>query len=252
MREFFGRIQEYAGLAREAIMPNEKIRYVNYFLTHACNQNCGFCRAKNQIVKVMTREERREGFRRLRLLTSKHPIMSIIGGEPTLLSNLLIEAIMDAKEFGFMVSLVTNAYGLDKDESLIDELAKTGLNYLAISVDCDNKSQRTNLDSALRHLSKARKLGIVPAVNTVLTRQTNTDIFKQFANEVIKNNIFISPLICSPCVPGGSFSNAPPEFVPTNQQFREIVPWLMKKKLTTGLVTSSFGYLNQMLHMGQK
>lgn len=251
MLELLGRFQEYVGLAREAIKP-EKVRYVNYFLTHACNRNCSFCRTKDQKVKVMTREERRESFRRLRLLTNKHPVMSIIGGEPTLFPDLLIEAIMDAKEFGFIVSLVTNAYGLDKDEGLVDRLAVAGLDYLAISVDCDNESQRTDLDSALSHLSHARKLGIIPAVNTVLTRNTSTNTFKQFASKVIENNIFISPLICSPCVPAGSFSNAPPELVPTNRQFREIIPWLMRKKLTTGLVTSSFGYLNLMLHMGQK
>lgn len=179
MPELFGRIHKYAEMAREAVAP-EGIRYINYYLSHACNENCSFCRTRDQKIKMMTREERCEAFRRLRLFTDKHPVISIIGGEPTLLPDFLIEAIEDAKK-------------------------AAGLDYLAISVDCNDVSSRTDSDSALKHLGHARKLGIIPAVNTVITRNTNTNTFKQFASEVMKNDIFVSLLVCSPCVPIANF-----------------------------------------------
>lgn len=199
----------------------------------------------------MKPDERKEALRRLRTLSSSQAMISIIGGEPTLRPDFLVDAIKDAADAGFFVSAVSNGWGLTDD--LIARLSDAGLSYLAVSVDSDRTSPKRNLERAIERLGAAKQYGIVPVVNSVITSETDIADFKAFAGTIIDNGIFISPLTCSPKVPGGAFSNASRDAVPSRRQLRELVPWLAMKKITTGRVASSFGYLWTLynLHPGQ-
>lgn len=176
--------------------------------------------------------------------------MSIIGGEPTLHPQLLLEAVEDASEFGFHVSVVSNGFGLNED--LLVRLKDAGMERLGLSVDTEEVSARIDREKAYRLLGVAKSLGIIPTVNTVFTRNSDITTFKQFAEEVIDQGFFFNFLVCNPAVSGGAFSGAPPELVPTKGQIMEIVPWLMWKKVTTGFVENPLVNLYTFMHLSSQ
>jgi len=196
----------------------------------------------------MDRDQRREALGRLRRLCVKQPVISVFGGEPTLTPGLLLEAVSDAASLGYLVNVVTNGSGLSPD--LIRRLGSAGLYYLAISVDCDDDTEKSDLQQALDLHKVAKRQGIIPVVNAVVTRRTSPVAMKRLVTSVINAGYLFSPLMCSPEIPGGSFSGAQPDSIPTAQQLRGIIPWLAWRKLTTGRVTSSFGYLWAMYRSG--
>lgn len=235
---------------RNAFFPRPgQLRYINWYLQHGCDLNCFYCKVPKQRIKVMNRPQRKEALDKLRQLSVDNLMLSIIGGETTLNPDLLVEAIQDATEAGFFVSAVTNGWGLTPD--LLEEMAKAGLRYLAFSVDCDEGLDKTpNLEKALGLLSYARKKGIVPVVNAVITNRTNGSMFRLFASMIIEKGFLINPLACSPEVLDGAFSSAAPDTVPTTKQLREIILWLAWKKLVTGRIATGFGYLWTLFHSG--
>lgn len=237
-------------LARTVICPPAwRLRFINFCLYHACDLDCSFCKVPKQKVKTMPPEIRKEAFRRLALLAAPVCKMSILGGEPTLRPQLLLEAVEDAAIAGFLPNVVSNGYALTED--LIRDLARAGLDHLAISVDVEAKGAlRANLDKALSLLQVARSWGIAPVINVLVSRSTDVEQLKHFCQKVFDAKCFISLLVMSPNV-GGMFSSASQDDVPTNEQLREIVGWLKKKKAANGLTTSTFGYLNILSEIGQ-
>lgn len=229
--------------------PNGKLRSISYCLYHGCNLagQCTFCQVPFHKVidpssgkeKIMTRLERQECLRRLRLVSVPGALINVLGGEPTLRPELLLEAVEDAASFGFLVNVVTNGYALTPE--LIVKLARAGLHHLAISVDCDG-GPRHELDKALKLHQSTIANGIIPVINVIVGSDTDPGDLKDFCQKVFGKKCFISLLVMSPSV-GGMFSNADTSAVPSNQQLREIVQWLAWKKAVTGLVTSSFSYL---------
>lgn len=242
--EFF----KHLDAVKSAIAPTEKLRYINWYIQHGCDLDCFYCKVPKQKVGIMTPDERVEALTKIRPLFDKKPMISIIGGEPTLRPEFLIENVQAAHNAGFLVNLVSNGWGLTPD--LINRLAEAGLQYLAISVDCDAGAEKSNLAKALELHKTTREQGIIPVINTVITRNTKPDDFKNFTHQVITAGSFISPLVCSPEVPEGVFSSAARDAVPTQAQLREIVPWLAWQKIKTGRVTVTFSYLWTLFNMG--
>ena len=174
----------------------EKLRFVNWYLQHGCDLDCYFCKVPKQKTKIMNPKQRREALAKLRSISQDGAAMlSIFGGETTLKPENFVGAVKDASKAGFFVDAITNGWGLT--EKLIQQLSEAGLSYLAYSIDSDPKSPKRDLEKAMHFLSVARDFGIIPVVNTVLTRGTNLDDFKNLAKTVINSNIFLSLLICS-------------------------------------------------------
>jgi len=197
----------------------------------------------------MSASQRGEAFRRLKLMSAPACKMSILGGEPTLQPQLILEAVADAASAGFLVNVVTNGYALT--ERLIIQLGNAGLDHLAVSVDVPQPGAlRTDLEKALTLLQVARRQGITPVINVLVGSKTDLKALKAFCQQVFDAGCFVSLLAMSPNV-GGMFSSASREEVPTNGQLREIVRWLKRKKAFTGLATSTFGYLNVLSEIGQ-
>ena len=186
----------YRSVIFETIFPSKGLRFINWYMQHGCDLDCYYCKVPKQRVGLMDREDRRDARKKVRKLCSKQPVISILGGEPTLRPDFLIEAIEDATRIGFLVYVVSNGWGLTPD--LIGRLASAGLQCLSISVDCDEDAVKSNLDKALFLQSHSRKHGIQPVINTVLTRKTNLRIFKQFVTRIINASCFVNPLMCSP------------------------------------------------------
>jgi MoaA/NifB/PqqE/SkfB family radical SAM enzyme len=234
---------------KAALVPEPgRLRFVNWYLHHECNLNCGYCRCPRHPTTIMSTEQRGQALVRLRQLASREAILSIIGGEPTLRPELLLEAVSNASELGFSVSMVSNGYQLNS--ALLEQLSHAGLGYLAVSVDCNTGALKRDLDGALAHLAVAKRLGIVPVINTTVTRAVDYSTFRLFVRTVVGEGYFVHPLVCSPKVPGGAFSNSPEHWVPTNRLLRQIVPWLWWQKLTTGRITAAFPYLSRLPGLG--
>ncbi len=238
----------YSGAIKGAIFPSNEIRFINWYLQHGCDLACYYCKVPKQNVGIMPREERNEVLQKVRPLCSAQPIISLLGGEPTLRPDFLIEAVTDASNAGFLVNVVSNGWGLTPE--LIKRLGNAGLHYLGISVDSDDGALKSNLAKALSLHETTKESGILPVINTVITSNTQPETFKKFVSEVIQAGCFISPLACSPEVPGGAFSSAKKDSVPTLAQLQELIPWLAWKKLTTGLVTADLGYLWKLYNSG--
>jgi MoaA/NifB/PqqE/SkfB family radical SAM enzyme len=241
-------VRNHVGALEESLFPRSELRFVNWYLQHGCDLDCFYCKVPKQRVGVMNRQDRMEVLNKVRKLCSKEPIISLLGGEPTLRPDFLVEAVRDSANAGFLVNVVSNGWGLTPE--LISRLGKAGLHYLGISVDCDEDSIKSNLGKALELHDVSKRYGIIPVINTVITRNTEGANFKKFANNIIDNGCFISPIACSPEVPDGVFSNASIESVPTHNQLKELATWLAWKKLSTGLVSASFSYLWALYNSG--
>ncbi|OGD08824.1 hypothetical protein A2397_05260 [Candidatus Amesbacteria bacterium RIFOXYB1_FULL_44_23] len=241
-------LASYSESIKGAIFPSNELRFVNWYLQHGCDLDCSYCKVPKQKIGIMSQGDRDSVLLKIRSLSSKQPIISLLGGELTLRPDFLVEAVTDAANVGFLVNVVSNGWGLTPD--LIKKLSAAGLHYLGISVDSDENSLKQNLEKALSLHRTTREIGILPVINTVITKETDPDTFINFATRVINTGCFISPLACSPEVPGGVFSSASIDSVPTQEQLKEIVPWLAMKKLTTGLVTSNLGYLWTLYNTG--
>lgn len=233
---------QYNRAIKEALIPpKDKLRFVNWYIQHGCDLDCYYCKVPKQRVGLMSDDERTEALTKLRSLCSAKPILTLIGGEPTLRPDYLVETVETANQFGFWVNTVTNGWGLTPE--LIKQLGQAGLRYLAISVDSDSNAPKTDLARALNFHAITKQNWIMPVINTVITRRTNGDTFKNFSKTILNEGCFLSPGLCSPGVPGGAFSNASAESVPTNEQLETIIPWLAWQKFKTGLIATSYGYL---------
>lgn len=243
------RIRENWPQIKALIAPEEaersSIRFVNFCIDHRCNLGCVYCKVAKQNIPPMEEIERPEAFRRLKGICSDEAVLSIVGGEPSRRPAFLVRVITDATNAGFYVNLTTNGFKVDKNliENLGEIRGPNGqyLRQIAISVDTDGP--KNDLPKALGILSMVKEQGIWPVVNTVISAHTDINSFRKLADEVINHGFFIVPQIVSPEIKGGAFSSADFDEIPTKRQIREFMPYLLKKKYTTGQVITSFGYL---------
>ena len=78
----------------------------NYYLTYRCNATCGFCDIWERPSPYVTLDNARANLRDLKKLGVR--IIDFTGGEP-LLHRQLPDLLREAKQFGFITTLITNA-----------------------------------------------------------------------------------------------------------------------------------------------
>lgn len=240
--------RQHFGEIKATFFPEpDKLRFINWYLLHGCNLSCNFCKVPRHPADIMNREQKQEALGKLRQLSTPGIPLSILGGEPTAKPILLTEAVKDAADAGFFVCLVSNGWKLSSQ--LIEQLGDAGLKYLGLSIDYGHGDNYGNYEKKFKLLKIANEKGIVPVVNTVLTKQTDTKNFRQLIDSALKAGLFVNPIVCSPEVPDGSFSNASIDSLPTYEQLRALISWLAWQKLKTGRVTSSFNYLKTLFDL---
>jgi hypothetical protein len=138
---------------------------IHILLTYKCNLECDHCflysgpnargtMALPQIRSVLTES---------RKITSVEWIY-FEGGEPFLFYPSLLEGIKFARDLGFKVGIVTNAYGAVSDDDAkvwLQPLADLGVAYLSISDDSFHYGEANS--PAKYAVAAARKLGIPTA-----------------------------------------------------------------------------------------
>lgn len=139
---------------------------IHCLLTYKCNLECDHCFLYSgpHAAGTMTLPQIRDVLDESRRIGSVEWIY-FEGGEPFLFYPSLLEGIRLARDMGFQVGIVTNAYGAvseDDAEVWLRPLAELGVAYLNVSDDSFHYGQEEN-SPAKRALAAARKLGIPTA-----------------------------------------------------------------------------------------
>ena len=135
---------------------------IHILMTYKCNFACDHCflYASPSAQGTMTQQQLRAVLSEARKITSVEWIY-FEGGEPFLYYPSLLEGIRLARDMGFKVGIVTNAYGAVSDEDArlwLKPFADLGVAYLSISDDAFHYDHENN--PAKHALVAARKLGI--------------------------------------------------------------------------------------------
>jgi hypothetical protein len=139
---------------------------VHFLLTYTCNLECDHCflYSSPRAEGTFTLPQIRNALDQTAAIGSVEWVY-FEGGEPFLFYPSMLEGITLARDRGFRVGIVTNAYGAVSDEDALvwlRPLADRGVDYLSISD--DSYHYREGEDSpARRALAVAGKLGIPTA-----------------------------------------------------------------------------------------
>ena len=136
---------------------------VHILLTYRCNLECDHCflHSGPNAEGTFTLPQIRDALDQARAIGTVDWIY-FEGGEPFLFYPSMIEGIKLARDKGFRVGIVTNAYGaVSDDDALVwlRPLAELDVNYLSISDDSFHYGEGQE-SPALRALTVARDLGI--------------------------------------------------------------------------------------------
>ncbi len=143
-----------------------------------CNIDCHYCWAWNDRRPGMSIETAREAIDFLKAHGCR--VLAIMGGEPLLRKDFIVEVIEYASGNGFFVYLPTNGYLLDAD--FIDRAGEAGVSAINLAVDC--VSPRKGLPKALAAiepqfrtlLDRHRKYGYIVFFNINITRKNLVDV----------------------------------------------------------------------------
>ena len=138
---------------------------IHILMTYKCNFECDHCFLYSgpNAQGTMTLPQIRSVLDESRKINSVEWIY-FEGGEPFLYYPSMLEGIRLARDMGFKVGIVTNAYGAvseDDAEVWIRPLADLGVAYLSVSDDSFHYEKEDN--PAKRVLEAARKLGVPTA-----------------------------------------------------------------------------------------
>lgn len=99
-------------------------------ITRQCNMKCMYCNIQNTIRKDLSFDEWKKAIDIIKRLGANEII--ILGGEPSLYSNIIDLIKYITKEANLICSLTTNAF--DNFE-IVKKMLDSGLNYLGVSID---------------------------------------------------------------------------------------------------------------------
>jgi hypothetical protein len=136
---------------------------IHILLTYKCTHECDHCflYSSPRAEGTMTLPQLRNVLDESRRIGSVEWIY-IEGGEPFLFYPSMLEGVRLARDMGFKVGIVTNAFGAISKEDAelsLSPLAKLGISYLSISDDSFHYGESEN-SPAKNALKAAHKLGI--------------------------------------------------------------------------------------------
>ena len=149
--------------------------WVHFFLTRRCNLRCKYCFVVDSTTRELTTAEVKAAIDKLYSLGIR--AIAFFGGEPTLRRDFC-EILSYAHGRGFFTYFTTN--GTLLDEAYIDNIARTGVDFVELSVDAvyecnDSAKDYTRSRKVLESLLAARNTyGFGLKTHLVLTR-TNVE-----------------------------------------------------------------------------
>jgi len=148
------------------------IKVVQLTLTNRCQCNCEHCgvsKLREAIKGELTAEQIDSIFRDLKLAGCL--VVDLFGGEPALRHDLF-DIIERGKSYGFIMSLETNGYVIDR--AYMERLSATGLDQIYLSLDDyraevhdRRRGKNGSFERAVRALELGAKTGIAMHVSLV-------------------------------------------------------------------------------------
>ena len=158
------------------IHPNEFRPVLCYLFTEwQCNIDCHYCFQYNNNLPGMDIETAKSAIDWLKSIGCR--VIPIMGGEPLMRKDFILEVIRYGAENGFFMYLPTNGYLLDK--AFIDEVGKAGVAAINLAVDC--VAPKKGLPKAL--------LNIEPQFRYLVERQKKYGYLTFFNINICRNNI---------------------------------------------------------------
>jgi MoaA/NifB/PqqE/SkfB family radical SAM enzyme len=148
------------------------------FTEWRCNIDCHYCFQYNNHLPGMDIETAKAAVDWLKSLGCR--VISLMGGEPLLRKDLVLEIVRYGAENGFFMYLPTNGYLMDKN--FIDEIGAAGVSAINLAVDC--VSPKKGLPKALlriepqfRYLTeRQKKYGYLVFFNINICRTNLEDV----------------------------------------------------------------------------
>ncbi len=210
-------------------------------LTRACKLACRHCRAKAQRERhpdELSFEETENTIDQIVAFGEPYPLVVLTGGDP-----LMRDDIFDIIEYGVKSGLrMAVAFsGTDlADKNVLEELRESGISRIAISIDGSNekihdsfRGIKGTFKKSMKILEDARKVGISTQINTTVTRFNMQDL-PGIARLAIENRVTLWDVFF--VVPTG---RAKVEYMPTAQEFEDLLNWLYDVSRKTPLNVKS-------------
>jgi len=145
------------------------------FTEWRCNIDCHYCFLYNNEMPGMDLDTAKRSVDWIKSIGCR--VIPLMGGEPLLRKNFVLEVICYGAENGFFMYLPTNGYLLDKP--FIDEVGRAGVAAINLAVDC--VAPRKELPKAL--------LSIEPQFRYLVDRQKKYGYLVFFNINICRNNI---------------------------------------------------------------
>jgi len=174
-------------------------------LTYRCNNRCSWCYAKNEAPKGRDLSDENEGLFLDFLSDLNVRKIVLIGGEPTLYSNIF-RLISEATNKNIRVGMVSNGRKL-ADDDFCKKLGESGIYSITVSLEGSNEKLHDEITGvkgsfrqSLNGLENIIKLGIPSSTETVMSRDNENDlgeIISLVEQYDLKQSAFS---ICGPCI----------------------------------------------------
>jgi len=145
------------------------------FTEWRCNIDCYYCFQYNNDLPGMDIETAKSSIDWLKSIGCR--VIPIMGGEPLMRKDFILDVIRYGAENGFFMYLPTNGYLMDK--AFIDEVGRAGVAAINLAVDC--VAPRKGLPKAL--------LNIEPQFRYLVERQKKYGYLPFFNINICRNNI---------------------------------------------------------------
>lgn len=140
-----------------------------------CNIDCHYCFQYNNELTGMDLETAKSAIDWLKTLDCR--VIALMGGEPLLRKDLVLDVIRYGTKNGFFTYLPTNGYLMDRD--FIDEVGRAGVSAINLAVDCI--APRKGLPKAL--------LNIEPQFRYLVEQQSKYGYLLFFNINICRNNL---------------------------------------------------------------
>ncbi|MEX0617124.1 MAG: radical SAM protein [Candidatus Woykebacteria bacterium] len=209
-------------------------RYGTLFVNTGCNRRCVYCVVPDEGSGIeLPTETWFEIIDRLHSWGVR--LFGILGGEPTLRKDLPEIVAYAAKRGGVNVTSNGDTFAGARGLVRLETLTGSGVKVLTLSL-----HQAEDLDRQLDLLVTARRLGAIPVLGVVVTRQsigTTADVMRETNSRgILFRYCFVQSL-------GGVFSALDAQLQPTPGQIEDFTSQVLKQKKRTGLIQNSDLYI---------
>ncbi|AGK60137.1 radical SAM protein, BA_1875 family [Archaeoglobus sulfaticallidus PM70-1] len=218
----------------------EKPFIIFWELTRACKLACKHCRAKAQRKRhpdELNFEEVKKVIGQITEFSKPYPLVVITGGDP-LMREDVFDIVREGVSKGLRIAIAFSGTDL-ADESTLEELKRAGVARVAISIDGSEKVHdsfrgiKGTFRMSMDILENARNISLSTQINTTVTNH-NIMHLHEIARIAIENEVTLWDVFF--VVPTG---RARMEYLPTSQQFEDILNWLYDLSMLKNLNVKS-------------